>query len=172
METVKKLILFVTASLLVLAVTSCVDRVKDNTDFEDVLSQAQSFIETNPDSSLLILIGVRENIPVISESQQARYAFMTAQAMELTNTKFTTDTLAKTAVKYFKKRPHYEKAYSLFLLGKANRDMKRSEDAAEFFNQALMAMNHIKNQDDTKVIRLKGKIFDNLGSVYWKHNLF
>ena len=55
--------------------------------------------------------------------------------------------------------------------GLEQRAAKQSEEAAESFSQALLAIEHCDlDQPETK--RLKAQIEDNLGFTYWKHELF
>lgn len=55
--------------------------------------------------------------------------------------------------------------------GIEQRAAKQSEEAAESFSQALLAIEHCDlDQPETK--RLKAQIEDNLGFTYWKHELF
>ncbi len=55
--------------------------------------------------------------------------------------------------------------------GLEQRAEKHSETAAESFSQALLAINRC-DLDKPEVQRLKGRIEDELGAVYWKHGLF
>ena len=65
---------------------------------------------------------------------------------------------------------HFEKANSLYKEGSEKRQQKQSEMAAELFSQALL---EIEKCDAGKedVLRLKGKIEDDLGVMYWLHNM-
>lgn len=65
---------------------------------------------------------------------------------------------------------HFEKADSLYKEGSEKRHQKQSEMAAELFSQALL---EIEKCDAGKedVLRLKGKIEDDLGVMYWIHNM-
>ena len=55
--------------------------------------------------------------------------------------------------------------------GVEQRAAKQSEEAAESFSQALLAIEHCDpERPETK--RLKAQIEDNLGFTYWKHELF
>ena len=62
-------------------------------------------------------------------------------------------------------------AETLFQQGVEQRANKQSEQAAESFSQALLAIGHCK-QEKPEVKHLKGQIEDNLGFCYWKHELF
>ncbi len=64
-----------------------------------------------------------------------------------------------------------KEAKTLFEQGVEQRAAKQSEEAAESFSQALLAIEHCDlDQPETK--RLKAQIEDNLGFTYWKHELF
>jgi len=62
-------------------------------------------------------------------------------------------------------------AETFFGQGLEQRAAKQSEAAAESFSQALIAIGHC-DQDKPEVKCLKAQIEDNLGFIYWKHELF
>ena len=64
-----------------------------------------------------------------------------------------------------------KEAETLFQQGVEQRDAKQSEDAAESFSKALLAIERC-DMDKPEVKRLKAQIEDNLGFCYWKHELF
>ena len=64
-----------------------------------------------------------------------------------------------------------KEAETLFQQGMEQRAATQSEEAAESFSKALLAIEHC-NLDQPEVQRLKGQIEDNLGFCYWKHELF
>ena len=64
-----------------------------------------------------------------------------------------------------------KEAETLFQQGMEQRAATQSEEAAESFSKALLAIEHC-NMDKPEVQQLKGQIEDNLGFCYWKHELF
>jgi len=64
-----------------------------------------------------------------------------------------------------------KEAETLFQQGVEQRAAKQSEDAAESFSKALLAIERC-DMDKPEVKRLKAQIEDNLGFCYWKHELF
>ena len=66
---------------------------------------------------------------------------------------------------------YFKEAEMRFQEGVEQRAAKQSEEAAESFSKALLAIEHC-NMDLPEVQRLKGQIEDNLGFCYWKHELF
>jgi len=64
-----------------------------------------------------------------------------------------------------------KEAETLFQQGVEQRADKHTEDAAESFSQALLAIDCC-DMEQPEVQRLKGQIEDNLGFCYWKHELF
>jgi tetratricopeptide (TPR) repeat protein len=65
----------------------------------------------------------------------------------------------------------FHEAESLLQTGLELRAEKQSEEAAERFSQALLAIERC-DREKPDVQRLKGRIEDELGAVYWKHGLF
>lgn len=66
---------------------------------------------------------------------------------------------------------HFKEAETRFGQGLEQRAATQSEEAAESFGQALIAINRCR-QEKPEVQHLKAQIEDNLGFVYWKHELF
>ena len=66
---------------------------------------------------------------------------------------------------------YFKEAETRFQEGVEQRADKQSEEAAENFSKALLAIEHC-DMDKPEVQRLKAQIEDNLGFCYWKHELF
>ena len=66
---------------------------------------------------------------------------------------------------------YFKEAETRFQEGVEQRADKQSEEAAENFSKALLAIEHC-DMDKPEVKRLKAQIEDNLGFCYWKHELF
>ena len=66
---------------------------------------------------------------------------------------------------------YFKEAETRFQEGVEQRADKQSEEAAENFSKALLAIEHC-DMDKPEVKRLKAQIEDNLGFTYWKHELF
>ena len=64
-----------------------------------------------------------------------------------------------------------KEAETLFQRGVEQRADKHTEAAAESFSQALLAIERC-DMEQPEVQRLKGRIEDNLGFCYWRHELF
>ena len=77
-------------------------------------------------------------------------------------------TVALTACQQEKR---FRETEGLLQTGLEQRADKQSEIAAESFSQALLAVNRC-DMEKPEVQRLKGRIEDELGAVYWKHGLF
>ena len=69
------------------------------------------------------------------------------------------------------KARYLKEAETHFEQGLEQRAAKQSEEAAESFSQALLAVNRC-DQAQPEVKRLKAQIEDNLGFTYWRHELF
>ena len=66
---------------------------------------------------------------------------------------------------------YFKEAETQFNEGLAQRAAKQSEEAAESFSQALLAIERC-DQNQPEVKHLKAQTEDNLGFCYWKHELF
>ena len=65
---------------------------------------------------------------------------------------------------------HLEKAHTLYIEGSEKRHQKQSEAAAELFSQALLEIGKCDAENEN-VQQLKGIIEDDLGVMYWIHNM-
>jgi len=65
----------------------------------------------------------------------------------------------------------YDEVVALYQNGLDKKAARQSEAAAEEFNAALDIIKKNISEDDVEMIRLRGQVLDNLGTMYWKHNL-
>lgn len=123
--------------LLFLVLASC---NTTSVQVEEVLQQANSYMETHPDSALLIL----QKIPqpaTLRGKVQADYALLYTQACDKNYLPADNDSLIQIAVTYYKeKKESIETAKSYFYLGCVYRDMGNAVQATESLLKALGAI--------------------------------
>ena len=123
--------------LLFLVLASC---NTTSVQVEEVLQQANSYMETHPDSALLIL----QKIPqpaTLRGKVQADYALLYTHACDKNYLPADNDSLIQIAVTYYKeKKESIETAKSYFYLGCVYRDMGNAVQATESLLKALGAI--------------------------------
>jgi tetratricopeptide (TPR) repeat protein len=136
------------------------------------LVRAEKEMETNADSALVILKGMKKNIgdsqisETLSEKQYALWCLLLTQAQHKNYIIQTSDSLIRVAVDYFEKRndkSHLMKAY--YYNAVIHHDMGDSPHAQEYYLKALDAG---KSSVDHAML---GRIYANLGLMYNYQNL-
>lgn len=130
------------------------------------LLRAEAFMEAHPDSALLIL----DSIPSPekhSEEAYATWCLLITQAKDKNYVEHTSDSVINVAVGYFEKQKDWaRKAPAYYYRGRVLSDLNTMEDALEAYLNAQNAAQYI---DD---IKLKARVNNHLGSLYWTNQLF
>lgn len=124
------------------------------------LSHAESVMQQNPDSALLILNSMK--IPSRSDKfQYATWCLLMTQARDKNYIKHESDSLINNALNYFEKQNNPKrKATALYYKARVNHDMGNVEDATDFY---LRARDVAQQTNDYKLLFL---INSQLGSLY------
>lgn len=124
------------------------------------LSRAESLIQHNPDSALMILDSMK--IPSPSDKfQHATWCLLITQARDKNYIKHISDSLINIALDYFEKQDDpVRKATALYYEGRVNHDLHNAEEAADYY---LRARDAAKNTTDYRLLCL---INIHLGTLY------
>ena len=124
------------------------------------LSRAESLIQHNPDSALMILDSMK--IPSPSDKfQYATWCLLITQARDKNYIKHTSDSLINIALDYFEKQDDpVRKAITLYYEGRVNHDLHNAEGATDYY---LRARDVAKNTTDYRLLCL---INIHLGTLY------
>ena len=124
------------------------------------LSRAESLIQHNTDSALMIL----DSMEVPSPSDKFQYAtwcLLITQARDKNYIKHISDSLINMALDYFEKQDDpVRKATALYYEGRVNHDLNNAEEAADYY---LRARDAAKNTTDYRLLCL---INIHLGTLY------
>lgn len=128
------------------------------------LSQADSLMQSRPDSALNILRSVMQP-ESMNEENRAMYALLLTQAMDKNHLPHTNDSLIRIAVKFYQQEADKDKkAQSFFYLGRVYQETNDTLGAIEAYLDALEA-----NPESQK---LRTMIYDNLATCYKNQRLY
>lgn len=124
------------------------------------LSRAESLIQHNPDSALMILDSMKISSPS-DKFQYATWCLLITQARDKNYIKHTSDSLINIALDYFEKQDDpVRKAITLYYEGRVNHDLHNAEGATDYY---LRARDVAKNTTDYRLLCL---INIHLGTLY------
>lgn len=135
------------------------------TDYNELLVQACTLMEAQPDSALHIL----QNLPTDSlrtEADNAFYALLMTQAQDKCFIRQTNDSLIRSAVAYYDKtRNKKMRAKAYYYLGCVYRDSEKEKEA---LIQYIKAQSLAEDTEDKHLLRL---IYSNIGLIYYIQDL-
>lgn len=131
------------------------------------LSKVEQCMDAHPDSALNLLKRI-PNPESLYGKAQADYCLLMTQAMDKNYIKLTSDSLILFAVNYygFQDENIVAKGKSFFYCGRVMKELKRQEDAMEYFLKAKSVF------DSSSEYRIKGLISEEIGGLNWKQDMY
>lgn len=131
------------------------------------LSQAEKFMDTNPDSALILL----QQIPhpqQLNGKAQADYALLMTQAMDKNYMKQESDSLISLAVLYYdaNRDLYVERGKAYYYYGRVMQELDRPGEAMESYLKAKKIL------DGSEQYKLLGSISEEMGHLNRKQELF
>ena len=146
---------------LVILLTSCTNKV----DYDTLLKQSDSLMESRPDSALTLLDGIPAK-ELKTDADRAYYALLLTQARDKNYITQTDDSLIQSAISYYNQTSNTEmQARSYYYCGCVYRDLKDEKKAMSNF---LTAKTLAK---DSKNLLLLSLICNNIGYVFYTNDL-
>lgn len=141
--------------LHVLLFMSCNESTKINS---DLLSNAESVLEEDPDSSLLIIRSIEYH--KLTKEQIALYNLLTTAAIYKT-AGTQSESMILESIEYYMKHNNNERLLqSYYYIGGINFD---NDDVLKAQSYYLKAIEYIENSENNLII---GKLYNNLGTIY------
>ena len=148
--------------LLLALLTSCRESREVNT----LLSQADSLMNTCPDSALLILEEAREEVASCPRSQRMRHELLVAKAQNKAYVDFTTDSIMLTVTDYY---DHHgtpnERMLAHYLLGCTYRDLGEAPRTLECYKDAVACADTLSPDCDYRTMM---SIYGQMATLYDK----
>lgn len=158
----KRLLRYILLLPLFLGIFSC----QNSGEASNVLADADSLMQTRPDSALLLLEGISAP-QLLSRAHRAEYALLLTQARHKNYVKLENDSLIKIAVDYYEDgNDNLRESQAYFYLGSTYRDMGDMASTIKAYLKALEVMPENSNDD------FLTKVYDNLGDCCEQQDLY
>lgn len=132
-----------------------------NNDIDKKLIEAESNIQSNPDSSLHILNSI-DTKHLKSSRQRAEYALLYSQALDKNMIDLTSDSLINIAVEYYEKNNNPEKSFlAYFYQGRVHSNAGNNTKAMLSYTQAE------KFTNDINIPYAKGLLYARIGEIFF-----
>lgn len=131
-----------------------------------LLQQAESLMETNPDTAYLLLKKA-DATASFNRAQRAEWNLLVTQAMDKTYRKHTTDSLIRAAVDYYEQGENPDRLLlAYYYIGRVAQDLGDAPRAQEYYLKALGIEAH---KTDNYLLAL---INDHIGSLYTRQRVY
>ena len=136
-------------------------------DYPHTLQQAESMMNTRPDSALQLLQGMADSLTMLPEEAQMYYHLLTIQAKDKQYITHTSDSLINRIVSFYENYGDKERLMlAYYYQGSVYRDMNDAPRALKAFHQAIDAGKGTKN------ITLLGQTYGQLGTLFSYQELY
>ena len=143
--------------------TSC----KNSAPYPHTLQQAESLMNTRPDSTLHLLEGMTDSVAILPEEAQMYYHLLTIQAKDKQYITHTSDSLINRIVSFYEDYGDKERLMmAYFYQGSVYRDMNDAPRALKAFHQAIDAGKNTKN------LTLLGQTYGQMGTLFSYQELY
>ena len=140
--------------------TSC----KNSAPYPHTLQQAESLMNTRPDSTLHLLEGMTDSVAILPEEAQMYYHLLTIQAKDKQYITHTTDSLINRIVSFYENYGDKERLMlAYYYQGSVYRDMNDAPRALKAFQQAMDL--DVPNYD------LQAKVYNQMGTLFMYQGL-
>ena len=135
--------------------------------YPHTLQQAESVMNTRPDSALQLLQGMADSLAMLPEEAQMYYHLLTIQAKDKQYITHTSDSLINHIVSFYEDYGDKERLMmAYFYQGSTYRDMNDAPRALKAFHQAIDAGKETKN------LTLLGQTYGQMGNLFLYQELY
>lgn len=153
--------------ILILIILFSLSACQRKTTYPLAMQQAESLINTRPDSSLHLLLGIADSISTLSSETQMYYHLLTIQAKDKQYITHTSDSLINRIVEFYEGYGDNDRLMmAYFYQGSTYRDMNDAPRALKAFHQAIDTGKDFKN------LTLLGQTYGQMGILLSEHNLY
>lgn len=146
---------FISFYLIILCLYAC------NDSYPKIILEVEDIIKVHPDSALVILDSLKQDIAKESESARMYYNLLLTEARDRCYVPHTSDSLMASVVSYYEKKNDTEKLVkAYYYMGRVYADLQDSSTALTFFHKALDASEGIKDYI------LLGRIYSQMGTLF------
>ena len=123
---------FIYIGVVLAAFSSCNDKK-----MASQLDAISKIADTNPDSALVVLSALEQNKEDWAKNDQIYYELVKMKAENKADVQFTSDSIIKDVVKYYKGRDSNDLILAYYLLGRAYSDMGEAPEALQAYYDAI-----------------------------------
>lgn len=136
------------------------------------ITRAQQFLESRPDSSLVILNSIKDRMANWPRSQRMQYNLLYAQAQNKAYIAFTTDSITIELINYYKNNGTIkDRILANYMAGCAYRDLGDAPSALKYLNIAADILD-TSDCHDNNLLAILMRIHSQMGYLYQNANEF
>lgn len=158
-----KILPYIIGLILLANVFAC----QRETTYPLAMQQAESLMNTRPDSTLYLLQGMADNVSTLPEEAQMYYHLLTIQAKDKQYITHTSDSLINSIVSFYENYDDNDRLMmAYFYQGSTYRDMNNAPRALKAFHQAIDAGKETDN------LTLLGQTYGQMGTLFTYQKLY
>ena len=159
----KRFYYIITWVLLLTTLPAC----QRHTNYPPAMQQAETLMDTRPDSALCLLQGMADTLAMLPDEAQMYYHLLTIQAKDKQYITHTSDSLINRIVSFYEDSGDKDRLMlAYFYQGSTYRDMNDAPRALKSFHQVIDA------GKDTENFTLLGQAYGQMGTLLSKHKLY
>lgn len=158
-----KRLAYIYISMIVVALLGC--NGKNVTTQLEVVSK---IADTDPDSALVVLTRLEQNKEDWGRSERMYYELVKMKAENKADVQFTSDSIIKDVVKYYKGEDANERMLAYYLLGRVHSDMGEAPEALQAYYDAIESADTARADFDYNTLIA---VYGQMSQIFHKQNL-
>lgn len=158
-----KRLAYICTSMVVYTMLSCNGR-----NMTSQLETVSKIADVNPDSALIVLAGLEQNKKDWSRSDRMYYELVKMKAENKADVLFTSDSVIKDVVKYYKGRNSNDRMLAYYLLGRVRSDMGEAPEALQAYYDAIASADTTRDDFDYNTLIA---VYGQMSQIFHKQNL-
>ena len=154
---------FIYIGVVLAAFSSCNDKK-----MASQLDAISKITDTNPDSALVVLSALEQNKEDWAKNDKMYYELVKMKAENKADVQFTSDSIIKDVVKYYKGRDSNDLMLAYYLLGRAYSDMGEAPEALQAYYDAIESAETTREDFDYNTLIA---VYGQMSQIFHKQNL-
>ncbi|MBP3251732.1 MAG: hypothetical protein J6M25_03675, partial [Prevotella sp.] len=130
-------------SMVVVALLGC-----NNRNMTSQLEAVSKIADANADSALVVLAGLEKNKKDWGRSERMYYELVKMKAENKADVQFTSDSIIKDVVNYYKEGDSNDRMLAYYLLGRVHSDMGEAPEALQAYYDAIESADTARDDFD------------------------
>lgn len=158
-----KRLAYMCTSMVVYTLLSCNGR-----NVTSQLETVSKIADVNPDSALIVLARLEQNNKDWSRRDRMYYELVKMKAENKADVQFTSDSVIKDVVKYYKGRNSNDRMLAYYLLGRVRSDMGEAPEALQAYYDAIASADTTRGDFDYNTLIA---VYGQMSQIFHKQNL-